>query len=143
MSSGNCSILCYHHPSFAVANKRWIYAKSSTPFFTYCGAVAPGVICLTSSQSGPPFIITFVVGATWSGSPNSIASCDLKCAKPTSARKTPAPIIDSQSVKTTEQGGAKGYDAGKKVNGRKRHILVDTLGLLLSVKVLAANIQDR
>jgi putative transposase len=54
-----------------------------------------------------------------------------------------AAIIDSQSVKTTEQGGAKGYDAGKKVNGRKRHILVDTLGLLLSVKVLAANIQDR
>jgi len=54
-----------------------------------------------------------------------------------------AAIIDSQSVKTTEQGGEKGYDAGKKVNGRKRHILVDTLGLLLCVKVLAANIQDR
>lgn len=54
-----------------------------------------------------------------------------------------AAIIDSQSVKTTEQGGAKGYDAGKKVNGRKRHILVDTIGLLIVVKVLAANIQDR
>jgi putative transposase len=54
-----------------------------------------------------------------------------------------AAIMDSQSVKTTEQGGAKGYDAGKKVNGRKRHILVDTLGLLLCVKVLAGNIQNR
>ncbi|HEV7373393.1 MAG TPA: IS5 family transposase, partial [Pyrinomonadaceae bacterium] len=54
-----------------------------------------------------------------------------------------AAIIDSQSVKSTEQGGAKGYDAGKKVNGRKRHILVDTIGLLLIVKVLADNIQDR
>ncbi len=54
-----------------------------------------------------------------------------------------AAIIDSQSVKTIEQGGAKGNDAGKKVNGRKRHILVDTIGLLLIVKVLAANIQDR
>ncbi len=60
--------------------------------------------------------------------------------------RDPAPsaaIIDSQSVKTTEQGGAKGYDAGKKVNGRKRHILVDTIGLLIIVKVLAAHIQDR
>jgi putative transposase len=54
-----------------------------------------------------------------------------------------AAIVDSQSVKTTEQGGDKGYDAGKKVNGRKRHILVDTLGLLLCVKVLAGNLQDR
>jgi putative transposase len=52
-------------------------------------------------------------------------------------------IIDSQSVKTTEQGGPHGYDGGKKVNGRKRHILVDTLGLLLKVIVHPANLQDR
>lgn len=54
-----------------------------------------------------------------------------------------AAIIDSQSVKTTEQGGPHGYDGGKKVNGRKRHILVDTLGLLLKVIVHPANVQDR
>ena len=54
-----------------------------------------------------------------------------------------AAIIDSQSVKTDEQAEAKGYDAGKKVKGRKRHILVDTLGLLLKTKVLTADIQDR
>jgi transposase len=54
-----------------------------------------------------------------------------------------AAIIDSQSVKTTEQGGPHGYDGGKKVNGRKRHILVDTLGLLLQVAVHPANVQDR
>jgi transposase len=54
-----------------------------------------------------------------------------------------AAIIDSQSVRTTEAGGPRGYDAGKKVNGRKRHILVDTLGLLLVVVIHAANIQDR
>lgn len=54
-----------------------------------------------------------------------------------------AAILDSQSVKTTEQGGPRGYDAGKKVNGRKRHLLVDTLGLLLAVVVHAAALQDR
>ena len=54
-----------------------------------------------------------------------------------------AAVIDSQSVKTDEQAEAKGYDAGKKVKGRKRHILVDTLGLLLMAKVLTADVQDR
>lgn len=54
-----------------------------------------------------------------------------------------AGIIDSQSVKTTEVGGERGYDAGKKVNGRKRHLLVDTMGLVLLVVVHGANLQDR
>ena len=54
-----------------------------------------------------------------------------------------AAILDNQSVKTTETAGVRGYDAGKMVKGRKRHILVDTIGLLLIVVVHAANIQDR
>lgn len=54
-----------------------------------------------------------------------------------------AGIVDSQSVKTTDCGGAHGYDAGKKINGRKRHVLVDTLGLVWLVVVTAASTQDR
>ena len=58
-------------------------------------------------------------------------------------RPPSAAIIDSQSVKSTESSDERGDDAGKQVNGRKRPILVDTIGLLLQVMVLPANIQDR
>jgi transposase len=56
-----------------------------------------------------------------------------------------AAIIDSQSVKAAEEvaRAGRGYDAGKKINGRKRHIAVDTIGLLLTVLVTAASVQDR
>jgi putative transposase len=54
-----------------------------------------------------------------------------------------AAIMDSPSVKTTAQGGPAGYDGGKKIHGRKRHVLVDTLGLVLKAHVHAADIPDR
>jgi transposase len=61
------------------------------------------------------------------------------------AAEPTAGIIDSQSVRAAETvpTSSRGYDAGKKVNGRKRHIAVDTLGLLLCVLVTAASVQDR
>jgi transposase len=60
-----------------------------------------------------------------------------RAAEPTAA------ALDSQSVKTSAQGGLKGYDAAKKVKGRKRHILTDTLGLILAVVISAGCVQDR
>ncbi len=54
-----------------------------------------------------------------------------------------AVILDSQSVKTSPQGGPKGYDAAKKIKGRKRHLVTDTLGLLIAVVITVGSTQDR
>lgn len=62
------------------------------------------------------------------------------------AGRDPAPsaaVLDAQSIKSSEGGQARGFDAGKKTTGRKRHLVVDTLGLLLVAMVTAASVQDR
>lgn len=69
----------------------------------------------------------------------------VKCVREAHAKhpNPTAAILDSQSVKISDQAGRRGYDAGKKINGRKRHLLVDTLGLILQVVVTPASVQDR
>jgi putative transposase len=70
---------------------------------------------------------------------DQVRAVEGRAAQPTAA------LIDSQSVRAAEtvDAGSRGYDAGKKVNGRKRHIVTDTTGLLLVVLVTAASVQDR
>ncbi|MEI4274247.1 IS5 family transposase [Klenkia sp. LSe6-5] len=66
-----------------------------------------------------------------------VRAADGRAAQPTAA------VLDAQSIKSSEGGAAIGYDAGKRVRGRKRHLLVDTTGLLLAVMVTTASLQDR
>lgn len=67
------------------------------------------------------------------------------CVRKTEGRQVAptAAIVDSQSVKTPDQAGERGYDAGKKISGRKRHVAVDSMGLILALMITPAAVQDR
>jgi hypothetical protein len=80
----------------------------------------------------------------WVVAANSRHFACRKCAVPWGVTNTAtAGCMDSQSVKSIAVPGERGYDAGKKVNGVKRHILVDAMGLLMAVVLTAGSVQDR
>lgn len=98
-------------------------------------------------KSFPPWQTVYHVFRAWSlaGIWAALNDALRTCARAAAGRKTQpsAAILDSQSVKSDGHGGAVGYDAGKKIKGRKRHLLVDTLGLLLGVVVTPADCPER
>jgi putative transposase len=79
---------------------------------------------------------------TWQQLMDTLRATVRKQQAPSQEPTPSAASLDSQSVKTTEQGGTRGYDGGKNINGRKRHVSVDTLGLLLAVVVTSAALDD-
>src|SRR5262249_19470111 len=117
---------------------------SSTPTSICCAAASPGACCPTTSPPGRPSTPRSAAGSsTASGKPCTTASAT-RSASPKEGPPSPAPrrwTASRSSPPTIRASG--GTTRGKKINGRKRHVVVDVLGLLLAVVVTPASKQDR
>ena len=101
-----------------------------------------GACCRTSFRPGRMCIAPSGAGLREASSSKCMIGC-LWRSREERAPEPSAAVLDAQSTRSSPQGGPSGYDAGKKVKGRKRNLVVDTLGLLLMVNVVPANVQDR
>jgi len=112
-----------------------------------CYALRTGCAWRLLPKTFPPWQATYMAFKRWAAAGVFEAMHDrLRQRWRDRVGRAPEPtaaIIDAQSTRSTAQGGNTGFDAGKKVKGRKRHLVVDTLGLLLAVTVTAASVQDR
>jgi len=131
-------------PSPVVVHAQRKYVPSSTPSSICSALAANGGSFQTTSRLGRPRTGTSGAGVWLVSGCCCIARC-IPLARLTADRK-PGPtlaIMDGQSVGTTERGGVHGFDGHKRVKGRKRHILVDILGLPITNRVEPANMSDR
>jgi putative transposase len=121
----------------------WIGAKSLMPSSTWLITATSGALCLTISPKWPSVYHYFRQwrrDGTWQRIHDTLRS---QVRRQSGRHKhATAGCLDSQSVKSASLPGVRGFDAHKNINGRKRHILVDTLGLLVLVIVTAASVQD-
>src|SRR5271157_3784437 len=110
---------------------------------TSCVAVANGACCRGTSRLIRRSTITFEAGGYWGHGNGYTTDCAGMCGKHMAAIGSRALDYRQSDGKDDRKGGIRGYDAGKRILGRKRHIVVDVLGLLLIVMVHSAGIQDR
>ena len=125
----------------ADCRRGWIVGSWSMRVSTSCAPDVHGAWCPKSLRVGRTCIAPFGAGAN----KQSSNRCAIVCAQWRKRQEREigptAAVLYAQSTRSSPQGGASGYDAGKKVKGRKRHLIVDTLGLLLAVSVTAASVQ--